>query len=46
MLNITSVIIKCNTFPSGLVIFWLGGLGKELKVLLLVLVLVQEYVFP
>lgn len=46
MLNNTLVIIKRNAFPSGLVIFWLGGLGKELKVLLLVLILVQECIFP
>ena len=25
------VIIKCYAFPNGLVIFWLGGLGKELE---------------
>ena len=30
-LNIMLVIIKCDAFPNGLVIFWLGGLEKELR---------------
>ena len=36
-LNIMLVVRKCDALPNGLVIFWLGGLGKELEELFLLL---------